>query len=99
MVQERVSKIKKPKAKTAVNALAVETERIALPHDGKATNFYRTGRVVGPTGKYSLQRVQVDGGSVVNLMPEDIAKTMNLMFYKSTDLMIKTADAQLTPIH
>lgn len=79
--------------------LMAERRGVALPDDGKAVNFYTTARVIGPAGIYDLQRVLVDGGSVVNLMPEDVARRMNLLFERSTDLMIKTADSQLTAIH
>lgn len=72
---------------------------VALPDDGKAVNFYTTGRIIGPSAIYNLQKILVDGGSVVNLMPEEVASRMNLQFIRTDDLLIKTADAQLTAIH
>lgn len=105
LIQERLPKARKPPglkgaAPKVANAMMAEWQgAIALPDDGKAVNFYTTARHVGPTGMYNLQRVLVDGGSVVNSMPEDIARKMNLQFHRSSDLMIKTANAQLTAIH
>lgn len=89
-----------PKAAVA-ETQAIKTINRAPPDDGRApvANSYTHGKIRCHSGLYLIKKILVDGGAVVNLFPEAIGKAMGLTFHESSDLMIKTADAGLTPIN
>lgn len=105
LVQERIpraSKGKEPEQTHSVDeSLAVETvKRRARADAGPVLNFYTHGNIkVGGKGHYSIKRILVDAGSVVNLMPEAVANAMGLTRIESRGISVKTADGSIAPIN
>ena len=59
-------------------------------------NFHTTGEaVLYPTGKETpmnrLEKILIDGGAVVNLMPEEVARNLGLPLTENRDILIRTA--------
>lgn len=66
-------------------------------------NFHTSGEVWGAgygKGKaYSMGKILIDGGAVVNLMPEKIAIRLGLTLEDNDDIVIRTATDETRPIH
>ena len=58
-------------------------------------NFHTVAQVNGRT----LQNVLIDGGSVVNLIPDRVARELKLTYRQNNDLQIRTATGDIWPIH
>ena len=63
---------------------------------GEMVNFYTEGMVNGD--KEALSKILVDGGSVVNLIPDRIARQYRLKRSQNTNLQIRTATGSIVPI-
>lgn len=63
-------------------------------------NFHTTGEaVLYPTGKETpmnrLEKILIDGGAVVNLMPEEVARNLGLPLTENSDILIRTATNEI----
>ena len=59
-------------------------------------NFHTLGEVVshdsqGNERNYPLDRILIDGGAVVNLMPEEVARRLGVKLEDNSDILIRTA--------
>ena len=64
-------------------------------------NFHTFGDVVRPQGSpEKLDKILIDGGAVVNLMPEVIARRLGLLLIENNDIrvLIRTATNEIRPI-
>ncbi|RPB06276.1 hypothetical protein P167DRAFT_580812, partial [Morchella conica CCBAS932] len=101
LVLERVARAPKEKTTQLDETHAVEAVNRAREDEGPVVNFYTDGkvRVPGmPAGFFTVKKILVDAGSVVNLMPESIADEMRLRKERGPGFNIKTADGGLAPI-
>jgi hypothetical protein len=66
------------------------------------TNFYTTGKINQVSRQevtvYSIGKILVDSGSVLNLMPEYLARYLNLRLSPTKSLMMRTAAAEVSII-
>ena len=62
-------------------------------------NFYTEGIVHSKTESTPLRQILVDGGSVVNLIPNVVARQCGLPFCQNDDLQIRTATGATLDIH
>lgn len=60
-------------------------------------NFHTTGHTVVHRTSYRIPRV-IDGGAVVNLMPETVARRLGLELVENNDIMIKTATNEIRKV-
>jgi hypothetical protein len=94
--QVEESKAVKPTAEGVGRALAEDPASI--------TNFYTIGSInsVAVVGMdvmvYSIGKILVDSGSVLNLIPEYLAKHLNLPLRQTKSLMMRTAAAEVSYI-
>ena len=72
---------------SAAGALPEPTEEVH--------NFHTIGQVNGRT----LQNVLIDRGSIVNLIPDRVARELRLVYRQNNDLQIRTATGDIWPIH
>lgn len=101
LVLERIARVPKEKTTQPDETHAVEAVNRAREDEGPVVNFYTDGkvRVPGmPAGFFTVKKILVDAGSVVNLMPESIADEMRLRKERGPGFNIKTADGGLAPI-
>ena len=58
-------------------------------------NFHTTGDVVAGGKRYGVKKILIDGGAVVNLMPEKVARRLDLHLVKNNDILIRTATNEI----
>ena len=61
-------------------------------------NFHTTGSTVVRGASYKIERILIDGGAVVNLMPEAAARRIGLDLVPNNDILIRTATNELRPV-
>lgn len=70
---------------------------------GPVYNFHAVGKVWSggyANGiPYEIGKILIDGGAVVNLMPQRVAKRLGLKLYVNDDIVIRTATDEVRPIH
>ncbi|KAG0132150.1 hypothetical protein HOY82DRAFT_606765 [Tuber indicum] len=106
MVQERprgstTSKAKgKGKATARLVASALSEAALAgkAPPMRKVANFYTNARVRLNNRVMELSRVLIDAGSVVNLAPISILRSLGVPLHPTQDLVIRTAASNLVPL-
>jgi len=110
LVQERQKGTARGKAKgkgkqVSVDAGTQETpgedEVLSVATDrnlGNVTNFYTRGMIRTPKGQYHIKHILVDAGSVVNLMPVKLIKTIGAKLMKTNGMVIRTATNALAKI-
>jgi len=110
LVQERQKGTARGKAKgkgkqVSVDAGTQETpgedEVLSVATDrnlGNVTNFYTRGMIQTPKGQYHIKHILVDTGSVVNLMPGKLMKTIGVKLMKTNGMVIRTATNALAKI-
>jgi hypothetical protein len=103
LVQERAPRKKKEKGKEKVVSLVEPTRTSGRSGDmghawpeaiGRIVNFYTTAQVMQSGRKqssFTLKRVLVDGGSVLNMIPLSLARKMDLTLRPQTEVIMKTA--------
>ncbi|KAG0135514.1 hypothetical protein HOY82DRAFT_536688 [Tuber indicum] len=74
--------------------LAVATDR----NLGEVANFYTRGVVSTPAGKFYVSRILVDAGSIVNLMPIHLLRSMGVRLQKAGGMVIRTATNSVAKI-
>lgn len=99
-----------PIPEAAVNAVTGLRKRIMDVTGGVLSepnnrffNFYTNGEVLvydnhGKRKGHGIEMVLIDGGAVVNLMPEGVARKLNLELVKNTDIVIRTATSEVRPV-
>lgn len=75
----------------------------AIPEPkGPIVNFYTTGRITNQQGGdltvYQVPKILIDGGAVVNLMPESVVRRLGLPYEANDNVVIRTATNELYPI-
>ena len=86
------ARVQDSQAATRVSISAPE----ALPEPTEEIhNFHTSGQVNGRT----LQDVLIDGGSVVNLIPDRVARELRVIYRQNSDLQIRMATGDIWPIH
>lgn len=69
---------------------------------GPITNFYTTGIITnqsqGNLRAFRIPKVLIDGGAVVNLMPESVVARLGLPCEPNDDIVIRTATNELHPV-
>ncbi|KAG0128250.1 hypothetical protein HOY82DRAFT_612196 [Tuber indicum] len=78
-----------------------EEQVLAVATDGnlgEVANFYTRGVVSTPAGKFYVSRILVDAGSVVNLMPIHLLRSMGVRLQKAGGMVIRTATNSLAKI-
>ena len=110
LVQERAKgsqqgKSKKRSKKVSINAATQDTlgeeevHSIATDRDlGNVVNFYTRGTIETRAGDYQITRILVDAGSVVNLMPIQVLKTIGAKLMLTNGMVIRTATNALARI-
>ncbi|KAG0124389.1 hypothetical protein HOY82DRAFT_617744 [Tuber indicum] len=112
LVQERAKSMNKGKGKgkekgkiVTLGADAIgapgEGEALAIATDrdlGDVVNFYTKGILRTGRGKYRISRVLVDAGSVVNLMPIHLLRSIGAKLQKAGGMVIRTATNALAEI-
>jgi len=70
---------------------------------GLIINFHTTGlirnQVNGIIRVFKVLRILIDGGAVVNLIPESIAQRLGLLCEANDDILIRTATNEIRQIH
>ena len=61
-------------------------------------NFYATGDALICGARYRVPKILIDGGAVVNLMPESAARRLGLELMENSDIMIRTATNEIRPV-
>lgn len=54
-------------------------------------NFHTSGDVITNGKRYGVKKILIDGGALVNLMPEKVARRLGLHLLQSNDILIRTA--------
>ena len=92
------------------SALAVDLEKLGLEPKlsdtgvlsepaGEMVNFYTEGIVQGKDGQpHPIRDILVDGGAVVNLIPNGVARFYRLPFSRNKDFDIRTASGDVITI-
>lgn len=75
----------------------------AIPEPtGAIANFYTTGTITnqdkGTLKSFKIPKVLIDGGAVVNLMPESVIRRLGLPCESNDDIVIRTATNELHPV-
>lgn len=75
----------------------------AIPEPvGPILNFYSVGTVTnqvqGQLRAFRIPKVLIDGGAVVNLMPESVVRKLGLPYEDNDDIIIRTATNKLHPV-
>ena len=68
-------------------AMAVQEEVIAEPTE-EMSNFYTEGIVQVGNRKSQMHKILIDGGFVVNLIPDGVAREIVAIYCKNNDLRI-----------
>lgn len=96
LVQERAPRKKAEKPSNPENN-QVETIRRAFSETrSNIANFYTFGKIKRPQGHYEVKKILIDGGSVVNLIPEYIVNQTGLEKKRGPGLWIKIANGGTT---
>jgi len=110
LVQERVRNTERKKVtrrgkKVLVDAgtqdtpVEEEVHSIATDRDlGDVTNFYTRGTIETKQGKYRITHILVDAGSVVNLMPIKLLRSIGANLRRANGMVIRTATNALARI-
>ena len=61
-------------------------------------NFHTVGNVLTGGLKHRVDKVLIDGGAVVNLMPEKVARQLNLPLVENSDILIRTATNEIRAV-
>jgi hypothetical protein len=110
LVQERAKGPERGKSKKRGKRVSVDAGTQNSPEDeqvllvatdrslGDISNFYTRGTITTVAGKYSIRRILVDAGSVVNLMPIKVLKAVGATLNKTSGMVIRTATNALARI-
>lgn len=105
----KTSNRKNDKAVCAVQSLVRERESMVLAqYEGvlpeptiRVFNFHTNGAVWSVWGQgtgYRIGKILIDGGAVVNLMPEKVARKLGLTLQENDDIVIRTATNEIRSI-
>lgn len=92
------------KGKNKAEARVVESILSEAALVGKAepnievTNFYTTAKICLKDRIFEIDHVLIDAGSVVNLAPISVLRTMGATLIPTKDLVIRTAASNLVPL-
>lgn len=90
-------------ATTVRNDAPSDDKGVLAEPDCQIMNFHTSGNVWGSgysVGKaYKIGKILIDGGAVVNLMPERIAERLGFELIDNNDIVIRTATDETRPIH
>jgi len=110
LVQERAKDPERGKSKKRGKRVSVDAGTQNSPEEepvllvatdrslGDISNFYTQGIITTTAGKYSIRRILVDAGSVVNLMPIKVLKAVGATLNKTSGMVIRTATNALARI-
>ena len=87
-------RVQDSQATSKINVSAPASGALQEPTE-EVYNFHTIAQVNGRT----LQNVLIDGGSVVNLIPDRVARELRLIYRQNNDLQIRTATGDIWPIH
>ena len=110
LVQERAKGSERGKITRRGKKVSVDPETEGTPGDeevhaiatdrdlGDVSNFYTRGTIKMKKGRYRITHILVDTGSVVNLMPIKLLKSIGANLKKANGMVIRTATNALARI-
>ena len=110
LVQERAKDSERGRTTSRGKKVSVDTETQGTPGDeevhaiakdrdlGDVTNFYTRGTIKTKKGRYRIIHILVDAGSVVNLMPIKLLKSIGGNLKKANGMVVRTATNALARI-